>query len=206
MEQQEALLDAVDGFGRFIKSPEEKAFAIKRARALILLLLTTGIREGDAARLRKSTIDPDGYIYFDQGKTDDDVRLHVHADTLAALAELPFSFAPDYYFWNGKETRTTENTIGDIVKGVGKLAGIDTHPHQLRHTFACRLLEKGADLRTVQKLMGHASIGTTERNYGKFVNSHRTLLDAATGSLELRRKPAGKAGIHAVTRARRNAK
>jgi site-specific recombinase XerD len=61
-------------------------------------------------------------------------------------------------------TQLTRNTIEDIVKHYAKLAGIDKKvtPHTLRHSFATSLIKKGADIRSVQTLLGHASITTTQ--------------------------------------------
>ncbi len=205
LDQQDALIAACDRFGHWIKDPREKAFAICRAKALILTMLSTGFREGDIARMRASMIEASGHITINQAKIhdgDSEVRLQIHPDALRALTDLGTEYQ-DYYFWNGRSaSRTLENRIWEIVKSVGKLAGIDTHPHQLRHTFACRLLENGTDMRTVQKLMGHASIVTTERNYAKFVPSHQKLLDAATGRLNLRSKTRRESRIHAIAGAR----
>lgn len=70
-----------------------------------------------------------------------------------------------YFFLNSKGKQLTsrglEYILKEIVKKTGLSLGFDLHPHVLRHSFATHLLDKGADLRMIQELMGHESVGTT---------------------------------------------
>lgn len=159
-----------------------------RARALVLLLLYSGLRISDVAQLERSRIDwRSRRLTLRTQKRGTRVTVRLPEVAIEALDALPHS----RLIFSGANTHSIIRGLDRLLRRVGAAAGVDRiHPHLLRHTFACRLLEGGAELRTVQHLLGHSSIRTTERYYAAFAASHQRLLDAATDRLDFGRPQA----------------
>ena len=75
-----------------------------------------------------------------------------------------FKTETDYLFLNRSGKKISRQTCWKIIKKYARLAGIkkSISPHTLRHSFATHLLQRGADLRSVQEMLGHANISTTQ--------------------------------------------
>lgn len=154
-----------------------------RARALVLLLLYSGLRISDAVKLERSRVDAKtGKLLIRTMKTGVPLYVQLHPAALAALRAMPVeSF---YFFWSGKSKLSTAvGSARRTVECLMKLAKLKGHPHRFRDTFAVNLLQNGVDLRTVQLLLGHTSIKTTEKHYAPYVAGFQRMLDEATATL-----------------------
>lgn len=161
-----------------LRVPDRRTLQGKRDYAILLTLLTTGLRKAEICNLKVGDLK----TYRNQavidviGKGQKFRRIPLKADTLVAIQDYlkvnGNGIDPDYPMFKtlGKhgpyqETCLTPKAVDCLVKSMARKALIRKriHPHVIRHTFATTLLDKGNDLRTVQALMGHSHIRTTER-------------------------------------------
>ena len=143
-----------------------------RNRAIIEVLFSCGLRVSELVCLKLSDLylDEEFLRVFGKGSKERLVPI-----SKRAIRELGFWFddrcqmtikpgEEDYVFLNRRGAHLTRTMILIMIKQQAELAGIQKtiSPHTLRHSFATALLEGGADLRVIQALLGHESIGTTE--------------------------------------------
>lgn len=148
-----------------------------RDRAIIELLFSGGLRVSELVKLNRDSINLARREFIVRGKGSKDrpvfispsaadwveQYLNMRTDTLAPLF-LNNSKHTQEVDTSGDYRRLTPRSIERIVQKYAKLAGITKHvsPHTLRHSFATDLLMNGADLRSVQTMLGHADISTTQ--------------------------------------------
>ena len=138
-----------------------------RDRALVELLYGTGLRVGEAKRLDRQDIDfvaSTVHVRFGKGGKERLVPMGPPlADALRRWFEASLDGGPAV-FLNARGGRLSERSMRTIAKKAGAAVDIGgVHPHALRHSFATHLLDRGADLRAIQELLGHASLSTTQR-------------------------------------------
>jgi len=186
-EEIRQLIDACDQLRS--DDPGRTPYIQKRARALIYTLLYSGLRIGDIAKLRRSALDPTSrHLTLRTEKTGAPIKVLLHPDAVAALQNLPAQNL-QFFFWSGEGTHCASN-MRRTIQRLGAIAKVkNAHPHRFRDTFAVELLTNGADIRTVQKLLGHSSVRTTEKHYAHFVAAHQALLDNAAATLDFSPKP-----------------
>lgn len=143
-----------------------------RDRAILELLYGAGIRVSELVKLNLSDLELEGGEVKVLGKG--------HKERIALLGRYGIRALKDYIskgrsrlatpqsgrvlFLNTRGTRLTARSVERMIRGLPQKAGIAKQitPHTLRHTFATHLLSRGADLRTVQELLGHTSLQTTQ--------------------------------------------
>lgn len=142
-----------------------------RDRALLSLLYDTGIRVTEAVSLSIEHINPEeGYIICQTGN-ERPRKLSLSSEVLESLNAYADKGRPKLikdsdetaFFLNHRGERLTRQGLWLIIKVYAKKAGLrKVTPHTLRHSFAAHKISKGADLKQVQKMLGHANISTTQ--------------------------------------------
>jgi integrase/recombinase XerD len=143
-----------------------------RDRAMLELLYATGIRVTELIQLRLSNLDIRLGVVRVTGKGNKQRLVPVHTTALNAISDyvgrgrplLLKGKATPCLFVTARGGGMTRQAFWASIKLNGKKAGIfhNLSPHVMRHTFATHLLEGGADLRSVQTMLGHADLSTTE--------------------------------------------
>jgi integrase/recombinase XerD len=138
------------------------------------LLYATGLRVSELAGLKLGALSRDGRFLIVRGKGGKERLVPLAAPALAALAAWraardkadPKTAKSPYLFpTRAAAGHVTPARIAQLLKALAPKAGIDPRrlsPHVLRHAFASHLVDRGADLRAVQQMLGHADIATTQ--------------------------------------------
>jgi integrase/recombinase XerD len=161
-----------DEVARLLAAPRGTEPAVLRDRALLELMYACGLRASEAIGLRMGDVDLDAAVLRATGKGSKErlvpigrtaveaVRVYVERGRpkLVGLAPEP------HLFVNQRGSGLTRQGLYKIVQRYARAAGLDgkMSPHTLRHTFATHLLAGGCDLRSLQEMLGHADIATTQ--------------------------------------------
>jgi len=186
-----------------ILSREEVARLIDAAltpyhRTLLMTLYATGVRRAELTHLKISDIDSKRMVIHIQGgkgRKDRDVMLspkllEVLREHWRGLRQKPSAWLFPGNRWHTGDTPITTKVVWDACKKAAQQAGLqkDVHPHTLRHCFATHLLEAGADLRTIQMLLGHRDLEETTI-YLHLSERHLSATASPLDSLELKDRP-----------------
>lgn len=143
-----------------------------RNKAMLELMYATGLRVSELIALKKQDINFEDAVLKTLGKGSKERILPIGDYALDALRvyldgyrdELMKKKVTDYLFLNNHGTPITRQGFFKIIKKLAKEKNITTpfSPHTLRHSFATHLLDCGADLRSIQELLGHSDISTTQ--------------------------------------------
>ena len=162
---------------RLMDAPDVSTIRGLRDRAILELLFSTGLRVSELCALSQEDVDLTRDEFSVRGKGDK-VRMVFLSDTarnaIKAYLKERKDFDDAMFIQYGKQSKTeevknkelrlTSRSIQRILKRYAAIAGITRKvtPHVIRHSFATDLLSNGADLRSVQALLGHANIATTQ--------------------------------------------
>ncbi len=158
-----------------------------RNRAILETLYSSGLRVSELVGLNWRDLDEElGMVMVRSGKGNKDRLVPIGEPAIEALRawrrEMPIAWEPDGpIITNLRGGRLTTRSVENIVAARIAASGVRTKitPHGLRHCFATHLLDRGADLRSIQEMLGHASLATTQRYTHVSVNRLKQVYDRA---------------------------
>lgn len=161
---------SIEEIDRLLDQPDSHTFKGIRDRAMLELLYATGIRVSELIHLKVTDLDSErGYIVCRENSKErfipfgESTRSALRLYTDHARDVLLGGKASEYLFTNCSGGTMSRQGFWKVLKGYASSAGIsvDITPHSLRHSFAAHLLQNGADLKSVQTMLGHSDISTT---------------------------------------------
>ena len=162
-----------DAVVRLLSAPSGGEHAACRDRAILETLYSAGLRVGELVRLDVRDVDLISEVVKARGKGKKERLVPIGRPAVEAIqiylaarraAHGLVEMEPNALFLNRFGYRLTERSVGRLLEKYLKIAGLPltTSPHTLRHSFATHLLDRGADLRSVQELLGHENLVTTQ--------------------------------------------
>lgn len=155
---------------RLIDAPDRHNRLGRRDHAMLELMYASGLRVSELVNLRPLDIDLQSGVVRVFGKGRKERLIPMHARAVAVMDDYLQNVRPDFMpqdsrvFLNRSGKGLTRQAVWKLIRRYAFEAriGRDISPHTMRHTFATHLLEGGADLRTVQMLLGHSDLSATE--------------------------------------------
>ena len=155
---------------KLLDAPDPHSKLGRRDRAMLELMYASGLRVSELVGLHPLDLDLQAGTVrvFGKGRKERLVPIHARAVDIMGqyLRDVRPDFAPQssFVFLNRSGLGLTRQAVWKLIRRYALEAGIqrDISPHTMRHTFATHLLEGGADLRTVQMLLGHSDLAATE--------------------------------------------
>lgn len=160
----------IDTCIQLVTAPDIGSVAGRRDRAMLEFLYGTGARASEVVALDLAAVDLDDATAILTGKGNKQRMVPLGAPAVESLGawlgdRLELGPKDDAVFLNLRGRRLTRQTVFDVVKSAAERAGLDpadVSPHVLRHSAATHMIEAGADIRSVQEMLGHANVSTTQ--------------------------------------------
>jgi integrase/recombinase XerD len=161
---------SVSDIRKLLDSPHSGKTAMRDA-AMIELLYSSGLRVSELTAIKLGDIHFDAGFMRVTGKGSKERVVPVNSRAIEKVRQYMNVERPEilrkkkqssYLFVTRMGGRMSRQRFWQTLKAVGKTVGIELSPHSMRHSFATHLLEGGADLRSVQKMLGHSDISTTQ--------------------------------------------
>jgi len=173
-EQKAMQVFDIDSVIAMLDAPDKSEPSGMRDALMLEMMYGTGVRVSELVGINLSDIDFSGMrmLIRGKGKKERIVPLaDLHIDMINEYIDVKHKICPKYLpdneslFINKYGNRLTDRSVRRIVEKYLKIVGlpVDFSPHSFRHSFATHLLEGGADLRTIQQLLGHESLATTQK-------------------------------------------
>jgi integrase/recombinase XerC len=161
---------SVDEIFSLVEKPEGAGFQISRDRAALELLYSSGLRVSELSGLNMDDMDLREGLLKVRGKGRKERIVPVGGKAMAAIRSYMLERSllkktGTALFLNKSGGRLSDRGVRRIVVKYARQLALSgrVSPHTLRHTFASHLLQSGADLRTIQELLGHSSLSTTQK-------------------------------------------
>jgi integrase/recombinase XerC len=178
-EQHIPVFLSVDEVFALLDEPGSRDSFAARDRAILELLYSTGMRVSELAACNLASLDFASEMVRVRGKGNRERIIPMGQQAIKTLRaylgereellrnrlQQGKKIDKEALFLNSRGTRLTARSVERLIAEYGQKAGIDkaVTPHVLRHSFATHLLEMGADMRSVQELLGHVSLSTTQK-------------------------------------------
>ena len=138
----------------------------RRDKAIVLVLLDTGVRVGEITRLKVSDVQQ-GQVYitpWGSGKKTKSRMVYIGRSATRAIYRYLLDRDLEILFSTKDGRDMNRNTVRHMIKRLGTRAGVqNAYPHRFRHTFAIQYLRNGGDVFTLQRLLGHSSLEMVRR-------------------------------------------
>ena len=167
---------SISDVGVLLKTPDGSSLMGLRDMAILETLYSTGIRVSELVKLEENDIDYFGGMIKVRGKGKKERLVPIGSHAIKAINEYNnlkpknkrnksrSSYKSSPLFLNKYGNRLTARSVARSLDKYLNMSGINllTSPHTFRHSFATHLLDKGADLRSVQEMLGHSNLSTTQ--------------------------------------------